>query len=363
MIEYENLKKLNQNFELEFLAQFREFLDMGWYILGENTKKFEVSFANYLGAANCVGVGNGLDAMIIALLALDLPPKSEIIVPSNTYIATILAILKAGHLPVLVEPDILTYNINPNLIHEKISPKTRAILVVHLYGKPCSMDLIMQIAKENDLHVIEDCAQAHGAKYKEQKVGTFGIGCFSFYPTKNLGALGDGGAIVLNDSDLTAKLKALRNYGSDIKYHNKYIGFNSRLDEIQSCFLSIKLRYLDEINQHKRKLAGIYLQNLNKHVIMPKTEANEFHVFHIFNIRTTMRDELKNHLLKCDIKTEIHYPIPPHRQDAMKNILEGDYPVADEIHNTTLSLPISYFHSESDVLEICERINEFFQNE
>ncbi|MCT8332220.1 DegT/DnrJ/EryC1/StrS family aminotransferase [Leptospira sp. 85282-16] len=361
MIDYENLKKLNAPFEEEFQKEFIEFLNSGWYILGDRTKLFEQEFARYLDVPFCIGVGNGLDAMIIALNSLELPSGSEVIVPSNTYIASILAILKAGYKPVLVEPDIATYNIDPLRIEEFITEKTKAILVVHLYGKSCQMDSISEIASKNNLYIIEDCAQSHGSEFKGKKTGTFGVGCFSFYPTKNLGALGDGGAIVTQDESLTLKFKTIRNYGSQRKYENELIGVNSRLDEIQSCFLRVKLKYLNLINNHKRKLANIYLNQLTSDVIKPVTHKDYFDVFHIFNIRTKKRDELKEFLLKNDIKTEIHYPIPPHKQKAMIGVLKGSYPIAEEIHQTTLSLPISYFHTESDVLKVCETINSFFQ--
>ncbi|MBM9590255.1 DegT/DnrJ/EryC1/StrS family aminotransferase [Leptospira sp. 201903075] len=361
MIEYENLKKLNQKFETTLQREFQIFLDSGWYILGQSVRKFEESFANYLESPYCVGVGNGLDAMILAIESLNLPPKSEIIVPSNTYIATILAVLRTGHIPILVEPDIATYNIDPSKIEDKLTDKTHAILVVHLYGKSCNMEPIVKLATERNLHLIEDCAQSHGSRYKGKKTGTFGIGCFSFYPTKNLGALGDGGAIVTNDHNLALKLKTLRNYGSEKKYENLLIGINSRLDEIQAYFLNIKLPFLDEINQHKRNLAAIYFANLSKELIVPVVDSEYYDVYHIFNVRTSHRDKLKDHLAKNDIKTEIHYPIPPHKQVAMKKVLTGEYPISEEIHNTTLSLPISYYHTESDVIEVCNKINQFFR--
>ncbi|TGL16500.1 DegT/DnrJ/EryC1/StrS family aminotransferase [Leptospira yanagawae] len=360
MIEYENLKKLNLAFEKNFKEEFNLFLDSGWYILGDSTKIFESDFAKYLGTSYCVGVGNGLDAMVLAIEALDLPAQSEIIVPSNTYIATILAVLKAGHIPVLVEPDINTYNIDPIRIRENLTKKTKALLIVHLYGKSCEMDSILDIVKDNGLFLLEDCAQSHGAEYKGKKTGTFGIGCFSFYPTKNLGALGDGGAVVTDDGRINIKLRALRNYGSEKKYENILVGINSRLDELQARFLNVKLRFLDQINGHKRKLASIYFENLTKELILPAVDPNYFDVYHIFNIRTNKREQLKEYLLANGIKTEIHYPIPPHKQKAMQGILNSSFPISEEIHKTTLSLPISYFHSEEDVFYISKIINRFF---
>ncbi len=359
MIEYENLKQANAPFFEEFKKKFAEFLDSGWYILGNEVKNFETAFANFCGAEHCVGLASGLDALILALDAMNFPSGSEVIVPANTYIATILAIARNGLKPVLIEPDINSYNINPALIEEKINDRTRAIIVVHLYGKCCDMEKIVAVANKYNLVLIEDVAQAHGAKFKGKKAGTFGIGCFSFYPTKNLGALGDAGAIITNDTDLADKLRYLRNYGSKIKYYNEYPGFNSRLDEIQAAFLSIKLRSLDEINDHKRLLARIYLANLNKNFILPDVHPDFFDVYHIFPIRHQRRDELRAYLLEKGIKTEIHYPLPPHRQKAMSGIISGEYPISEEIHQTILSLPISFFHQKEDILKVCEVINQW----
>lgn len=357
MIEYENLKKVNEKLFDKYRESFDAFIKSGWYILGNNVAKFEQEFATFCGTKHCIGVASGLDALILAIDAFKFPKNSEIIVPSNTYIATILAIVRNGLKPVLVEPDIKTYTIDPTKIEEKITPNTKAILVVHLYGKACDMDPIMNIANQYRLEVIEDVAQAHGAKYKGKMTGTFGIGCFSFYPTKNLGALGDAGAIVTDNDELMKSFKTLRNYGSAVKYYNDEIGYNSRLDEIQAGFLSIKLQILNEITNHKRELAKIYLKNLDDRYIKPVVHEDYYDVYHIFNIRHSKRDELKEYLLKNDIKTEIHYPVPPHRQKAMNGILEGEYPIADEIHNTTLSLPISYFHTKEDVMRVCEVMN------
>lgn len=359
MIEYENLKKLNEKFFKEYKKEFDSVLKSGWYILGEKVKCFEREFAEYIGAKYCVGVASGLDALTITIYALDFPKGTEIIVPSNTYIATILAILRCGHKPILVEPDIYTYNIDPSKIEEKITSKTKALIVVHLYGKPCDMEPIVEITKKYNLSLIEDCAQAHGARYKGKKVGNFGIGCFSFYPTKNLGALGDGGAIVLNDEILYKKILALRNYGFSKKYYADYIGFNSRLDEMQAAFLSIKLKYLDEINEHKRTLARLYLDNIDDRFIKPICNKDYYDVYHIFNIRCEERDRLREYLAKNGVLTEIHYPISPHRQKSMVGILKGRYPISEEIHNTTLSLPISFFHRPEDILKICQLINNF----
>jgi dTDP-4-amino-4,6-dideoxygalactose transaminase len=358
-IEFENLYKTNQKFFEEFKTKFNEVLESGWFILGEQVESFEAEFALYLGVKHCIGVGSGLDALILALDAMEFEPGSEIIVPSNTYIATIIAVIRANLKPVLVEPDIRTYNIDPFKIEEKITSKTRAIIPVHLYGKSCDMDPIMEIAQKYNLIIIEDCAQAHGAMYKGKKVGTFGIGCFSFYPTKNLGALGDGGAIVTNNDELAEKIRALRNYGSSKKYYNDYIGYNSRLDELQAAFLRIKLKYLDDINDHKRKLAKIYFENLSDVFVKPVVHKDYFDVYHIFNIRHPERDKIREYLFQNGIKTEIHYPVPPHKQRAFQGVIEGEYPISEEIHNTTLSLPIAYFHTEEDILKVCEVLNKY----
>jgi dTDP-4-amino-4,6-dideoxygalactose transaminase len=361
-IDYENLSKLNAPFLEEFKLVFDEVLKSGWFILGKQVDAFEKEFAAYCNCAHGIGVASGLDALVLSLRVCDLPPGSEVIVPSNTYIATILAILQAGLRPVLAEPDIDSYNIDPKKIEEKISKNTSAILVVHLYGKCCDMDAITGIARQHNLYVIEDCAQSHGAKYKERPAGSFGdLAAWSFYPTKNLGALGDAGAITTSVPGYAERLKMLRNYGSKIKYYNEEAGFNSRLDEVQAAFLSVKLRHIDEINAHKRYLAGIYLQNLSEEVIRPSVSKDHYDVYHIFNIRTAKRDLLRQYLLENGIKTEIHYPVPPHKQKAMQGILDGTFPVSEEIHNTTLSLPISFFHTSEDVLRVCDTINQFYK--
>ena len=361
MIDYENLGQLNKPFFEEYKTSFEETLNSGWYILGKNVKQFEEEFASYHQSKYCVGVTSGLDALILSLRAFNFEKDSEIIVPSNTYIATILSILHCGLKPILVEPDIKTYNIDPQKIEEKITPKTKALMIVHLYGKPCDMKPIMAIKEKYRLALIEDCAQSHGAKYFGKLTGKFGeFGAFSFYPTKNLGALGDAGAVLTDDAVLAQSIKRLRNYGSDEKYYNEIVGYNSRLHEMQAGFLSIKLKHLDEINAHKRKLAQIYFDNLKDDFIKPVVEDNVFDVFHIFNVRHPKRDALKEYLLKNEIKTEIHYPVPPHKQKAMAGvILEKDFPISEEIHSTTLSLPISFYHSENEIYKVVEVMNKF----
>lgn len=357
MIEYENLKKVNEKLFDKYNDSFDEFIKSGWYVLGNQVSKFENEFAQFCTTNHCVGVASGLDALILAIDAFDFPKDSEILVPSNTYIATILAIVRNGFKPVLVEPDIKTYNIDSNKIEENITDKTKAILVVHLYGKACKMDKITDISNKYDLEIIEDCAQAHGAKFKGQKVGSFGIGCFSFYPTKNLGALGDAGAITCDDEKYMQKIKSLRNYGSSQKYYNDDLGYNSRLDEIQAGFLSIKLEILDDITNHKRELAKLYLENLDDRFVKPIVDKDYVDVYHIFNIRHKKRDELKEYLLQNSIKTEIHYPLAPNEQKSMKEFISGKYPISQEIHSTTLSLPISYFHTKEDIIKVINTMN------
>lgn len=361
MIEYENLAKLNQPFLKKYQEKYLEVIESGWFILGKQVKNFEEAFAAYCGNKHCVGLANGLDALVLALRAFDFPAGSEVIVPSNTYIATILSILNCNLKPVLVEPDINTYNIDPDKIESALTKKTVAIMVVHLYGKCCSMDSIVKTCERHNLKLIEDCAQAHGAEYKDRKAGTFGdFGAFSFYPTKNLGALGDAGSLNTNSDDLRRRVAMLRNYGSEKKYYNEIIGVNSRLDEIQAAFLSIKLSFLDQINNHKRKLASLYGQGLSDNFVKPVRHPDYLDVYHIYNVRHPKRDELKDYLLKKGIQTEIHYPVAPHHQAAMRGILDYvNYPIAEEIHATTLSLPISYFHTEEDIGAIIQTMNQF----
>ena len=361
MIEYENLEKSNQLFFEEYKQAFSDVLHSGRYVLGNTVKRFEAEFAAYCGAKYCIGVASGLDALILSLRIYRFKPGSEVIVPANTYIATILSILHCGLKPVLVEPDIKTYNIDPSRIEVAITPKTAAIIVVHLYGKMCDMDPILRIARQRKLKVIEDCAQAHGSLYKGKKAGTFGdCNAFSFYPTKNLGALGDAGAVVTDDPYVAEQVRMYRNYGSKVKYYNEAIGCNSRLDEVQAGFLSIKLRNLDNINDHKRKLSSLYLEWIRSDFIKPVVSEEYHDTYHIFNIRHPERDRLRKYMLECGIMTEIHYPVPPHHQKALSGILDNfEYPISEEIHATTLSLPVSYGHHEKDICEVIEILNGF----
>jgi dTDP-4-amino-4,6-dideoxygalactose transaminase len=360
MIQYENLKKANEPFAASFQERFASVLDSGWFVLGNEVRGFEEEFASYCGSSSCVGVANGLDALFLALKAFGFKEGSEVIVPSNTYIATILAVVNAGLKPVLVEPDIRTYNIDPEKIERSLTPKTCAVMVVHLYGKVCDMDPILDICGRRNLKLIEDCAQAHGAMYKGKKAGSYGdFGAFSFYPTKNLGCLGDGGALTSDDPGLADRVRTLRNYGSKVKYHNEVAGYNSRLDEIQAAFLRVKLSRLDEINAHKRNLAALYMRGLSDRFILPVLDSDYFDVYHIFNVRHPKRDALKSFLLEKGIKTDIHYPVSPNRQEAMKGLLPPSCPISEEIHATTLSLPISFFHTENDISRVIETMNSF----
>jgi dTDP-4-amino-4,6-dideoxygalactose transaminase len=359
MIEYESLANSNAAYMAELESSASSVIRGGWYVLGQEVRAFENEFAHYVGVKHCIGVANGLDALILVIEALDLPKGSEILVASNTYIATILAIVRAGHKPVLVEPDIETFNMDPANLIGAMTSKTRAICVTHLFGKSCRMDAIGEFARLHNLRLIEDCAQSHGAKLGGQMTGTFGdAGCFSFYPTKNLGAIGDAGAVVTNDDALADRLLYIRNYGSKQKYVNDYVGTNSRLDEIQAALLRVKLRHLDEMTQHKRAMAEIYFQGLPSWLNLPRRRDDEYDVFHIFGVRHTRRDELRAWLLEQGVKTEIHYPIPPHQQKAMSGILFGHYPIAQELHATELSLPISVGHTEDDIHAICGVLNK-----
>jgi len=363
MIEYENLKQLNAPFVSELKKVFSNVLSSGWYILGEQVSAFEFEFKQWLKASpesEMVGVASGLDALTLSFKCANLPSDGEVIVAANSYIASILSILNAGLKPVLVDPDPATYNLSVAGIKQVATSKTVAVLPVHMYGKPCPMPEIMQLAKENNWIVVEDCAQAHGAKIGGQKVGTFGdFGAFSFYPTKNLGALGDAGAVLVNQPKWISKMRALRNYGSHKKYENQYLGLNSRLDELQAAFLRIKLPSLDRINQHKQMLAHEYLTKLSSPLILPKIQEGVEEVFHIFAIRTQKRDELKQYLLENRINTEIHYPIPPYRQKALAHLFQSrNFPISDEIHQTILSLPISFVHSKESSSNVISAINK-----
>ena len=354
---------LEHELDAELRGAFDRVFTRSWYIEGVEDEAFEKKFAEYCGAKYCIGVGNGLDALMLSLKALDVGKGDEVIVPSNTYIATALAVTYVGAKPVFVEPDIRTFNIDPSLIEAAITEKTNAIMPVHLYGQACDMDPIMEIAKKYKLFVVEDCAQAHGATYKGQKVGTFGDAAgFSFYPGKNLGALGDAGAVVTNNEDLATKIRALGNYGSDYKYHHIYKGNNSRLDELQAAFLAAKLPHLERMNENRNSTAKKYLDNIhNEKIILPFVPQYATPVWHIFGVRCKNRDALEKHLNEAGIGTNKHYPIPMHMQEAYRDLeyKAGDLPIAEEISSTELSIPMYYGMTDEEIDYIVDRINSF----
>ncbi|MGN0378913.1 MAG: DegT/DnrJ/EryC1/StrS family aminotransferase [Butyrivibrio sp.] len=342
---------------------FERVYTRSWYIEGTEDEAFEKSFAGYCGAGYCVGTGNGLDALMLALKALGIGEGDEVIVPSNTYIATALAVTYVGASPVLAEPDIRTFNIDSDRIESKITERTKAIMPVHLYGQVCDMDPIMEIAARHNLYIVEDCAQAHGATYKGKKAGTFGdVSGFSFYPGKNLGALGDAGAVVTDRKEIADKVRALGNYGSDYKYHHIYKGNNSRLDEMQAAFLAAKLPQLDRMNEERRRVAQKYLNGIrNPEIILPYVLPDAVPVWHIFAIRCRRRDELEKYLNDNGIGTNKHYPIPIHLQECYRDLgyQKGDFPIAEEISATELSLPMYYGITDEQVQYVIDRINEF----
>lgn len=361
MIPYEDLHRLNEPFAAELRTAFAEALHEGTFILGRQVREFESEFATYCGVAHCVGVGNGLDALTLALRCFGFKAGSEVIVPSNTYIATILAIINSGLKPVLVEPDISTYNIDPNLLEDSITPRTVAIMVVHLYGKCCPMDEILAIREKHGLKLIEDCAHAHGAKYKGRMAGTFGdFGAFSFYPTKNLGALGDGGGLITSDKELANRIRALRSYGALVKDKHNVVGYNSRLDEIQAAFLRVKLRHLDELNRVRRSHVDIYRNRLSEQFLRSPGDEGAEEVHHIFPIRHPKREALREHLLLRGVESLVHYPIPPHQQKALRNFFSNfSFPTSEEIHSTILSIPVSPIHTNDDIRKVVEVMNSY----
>jgi dTDP-4-amino-4,6-dideoxygalactose transaminase len=364
MIPFLDLKKINTPYETAFQEKMKGVLASGWYILGEEVKAFESSFANYCDAKYCVGVGNGFDALTLIFKGYiqlgKLKKGDEVIVPANTYIASILAIMEADLIPILVEPRWETYNINPDLIEEKITSQTKAILVVHLYGQLAEMDLIHAIAAKHNLLVIEDAAQAHGAVSNQESAikNQKSSAAYSFYPGKNLGALGDGGAVVTSDSELAQMVSSLRNYGSETKYYNDYAGVNSRLDELQAAFLNVKLPHLDTENEERRTVARRYLSEVkNDKIILPKWDLTHNHVFHLFVIRTENRTELQKYLHENGIQTVIHYPVPPHKQKALSEYNTLSFPITEKIHETVLSLPISPVLTREEVAFIIAILN------
>jgi dTDP-4-amino-4,6-dideoxygalactose transaminase len=361
MIKFLDLHEINERYRDEIDSGIRRVLDSGWYLLGEENEKFCKNFSTYCGAKYTLGVANGLDALNLIIRAYDFSDGDEIIVPANTYIASILAISQNGCVPVLVEPDINTYNIDPNLIEARITPKTKAIMVVHLYGQAVEMENIWYLAKKYNLKIIEDSAQAHGAYYKQRRVGNLGDASgFSFYPGKNLGCLGDGGAITTNDEYLYMRLKALANYGSHIKYENLYKGINSRLDELQAAVLDIKLAGLDRDNQLRRNVAEYYLKNINNQKItLPEYKDASSHVWHVFVVRVEDRVRFSQYMAEHGIQTNIHYPTPPHKQAAYKEFSQLSLPITEKIHQEVISLPISPIISKADLVTIVSAVNAY----
>lgn len=363
-VPFASFEAMHSEIRQQLDKAYCQVMDSNYFIQGQACQKFEEEFADYCGVKYCIGVGNGLDALMLILRALEIGPGDEVIVPSNTYIATALAVSYVGATPIFVEPDISTFNIDPALIEAKITKKTKAIMAVHLQGRPADMDSINLIASKYGLKVIEDAAQAHGARYKGKRVGSLGDAAgFSFYPGKNLGALGDGGCVTTNNKEIADKVRALGNYGSDYKYHHIYKGVNSRLDEMQAAFLSVKLKQLDKWNEERRRIANRYLTEIKNPLIrLPKASDDEYeHIYHVFVIRCSKRDELESYLKENGIGTLKHYPIPMHLQGAYADLglKEGDLPIAEEISRTVLSIPMYYGMTEEQISYVIDSINQF----
>ena len=362
MIKFLDLKKVNERFRDEMDAAIKRMLDSGWYLLGKEVEAFEQEFAVYCGTKHCVGVANGLDALSLIIKAYGFGPGDEIIVPANTFIATLLAVSANGCTPVLVEPDWDTRLIDVNRIEAAVTSRTKAIMVVHLYGRTVEMEKVWEVARRHNLKVIEDSAQAHGAKHKGTRCGNLGDASgFSFYPGKNLGCLGDGGAVTTNDDELVAKIRAIRNYGSDYKYHHIYKGMNSRLDEIQAALLRVKLPHLDEDNARRSEIAERYIHEIrNPHVELPQLPPDsEEHVWHVFAVTTPARDRLLNHLEDKGIQTNIHYPTPPHKQGAYAELGGLSFPISEKMHREILSLPMSPVLTDEEVTKVVGAVNAF----
>ena len=363
-IPYNSFDGIHGEIHEELASRFEQVLSKNCYIMGDEVSDFEKSFAEYIGVKYAVGCGNGLEALHLILRAMGIGEGDEVIVPSNTYIASALAVTYAGATPVFVEPDINTYNIDPKRIEEKITKKTKAIMVVHLYGRVCDMDAVSEVARKHNLPIVEDAAQAHGATYKGKKAGSFGIAAgFSFYPGKNLGALGDAGAVVTNDKGLAEKVALLGNYGSKVKYRHEYKGFNSRLDEMQAAFLNVKLPRLDKWNARRKEIAArIIFEVKNPSVALPLANDDTYgSVWHIFAVRCKSRDALAAYLYENGIETLKHYPYPMHLQKAYAelNIPKGALPIAEEISETELSIPVYYGMTDAQVDYLIEKLNEF----
>ena len=362
MIKFLDLHKINERFRGEMDAATKRVLDSGWYLLGKENDAFEAEFAAFCGVKHAIGCANGLDALKLIVKAMGIGPGDEVIAPANTYIASLIAISANGATPVLVEPDVNTYLIDPTKIEEKITPRTKAVMVVHLYGRVCEMGTINAIAKRHGLKVIEDCAQAHGACAGARRVGNLGDAAgFSFYPGKNLGCLGDGGAVTTNDDELATKIRALRNYGSDVKYRFPYRGTNSRLDEIQAAWLRVKLPHLDADNARRAEIAARYCREItNQEIVLPRAidgSRQLTNVWHVFPVRTARRDAFQAYLTERGVQTVIHYPIPPHRQPAYTEWHGLSLPITEKIHETIISLPISPVMTDDEVSEVIAVVN------
>lgn len=361
-INFNQLDRGYFKYKSEYEQAVIKTLESGWYILGKSVEKFEGEFSSYIGSKYCVGLNSGLDALILAFRALEIGEGDEVIVPANTYIASVLGITENRATPVFVEPD-EHYNLDADKIEESITENTKAILVVHLYGQAANMKQIKEIADRHSLYLIEDCAQSHGAMFESKRTGAWGdIGCFSFYPTKNIGAFGDGGAIVTDNIEINEKIKMLRNYGSKVKYQNEILGLNSRLDEIQAALLSVKLSHYGELRIEREKIAKKYLNRIkNKYVCLPKINRKSEHVWHLFVVKTKKREKLQQYLLENNIATQIHYPIPPHLSKAYEhlNYNIGDFPITEDYANTVVSLPLYEGMTDEEPDYVINTINKF----
>ncbi|MPM19681.1 dTDP-3-amino-3,6-dideoxy-alpha-D-galactopyranose transaminase [bioreactor metagenome] len=361
-IPFSTLKPLYEQHAAEYNEAALRALRSGWYIMGKEVEAFENEFASYIGASHCIGLNSGLDALVLALRALGIGKGDEVVVQANTYIATVLAITENGATPVFVEPDEF-HGIDPIAVEKVITNRTKAIMVVHLYGQPCDMDALGEISRRTGVPIVEDCAQSHGSTLKGKMTGTFGrIACFSFYPTKNLGAFGDAGAAVTDDPDLADKLRILRNYGSKIKYQNEIEGINSRLDEIQAALLRVRLKHLNEILEERRSIAEYYLNGIRSpRIRLPRIRSEGLHTWHQFVVECDSRDELQEYLKKQGIQTQIHYPIPPHLSEAYKHLglRKGDFPLTERLAESVLSLPLYNGMARVDTERVVEALNVF----
>ena len=348
-------------YQAEYEQKALDVLRSGWYILGKEVQEFEKEFAEYLGVKNVVGVDNGLNALVLTFRALEIGEGDEVIVQGNTYIASVMGISMNGATPVFVEPDEF-FNMDMDKVEEKITPKTKAILVTHLYGQASNMERVIEICKKHNLKLVEDCAQSHGAQFDGKMTGSFGVGCFSFYPSKNLGAFGDGGAIATNDDELAQKIKVLRNYGSEKRYYNQVVGYNSRLDEIQAGFLRVKLSHLNKLTEERKRIAKRYINEIKNPLIeLPKVREKSTHIWHLFVIKCKNRDKLQQYLSEHGIGTVIHYPIPPHMSEAYKylGIEKGQLPTTEKYAETVLSIPMYNGMKDEEIEYVIDILNKY----